>query len=245
MEWETWLWASQHADFWVKKLAGKGRPSRLDVAWDFECGDELTATRFFDAFMRSAVESKRVKIEAKGPEPLPGEVDSRTWMIGAASSLWRLRIYRKDLQQPELSVLGIGPLMRVELICTDEAAHRIWPLVASDVEASYAALASKVEAMTGFVVQAERCDIPQFVKPAELDLQQMVFSFVRRNAVFLAALDEAGISPGRMAAAVSQSRAGEYRKRGLLRKLTDAGAVQIEEAVMSRLSVESKSYLST
>ena len=161
---------------------------------------------------------------------------SRTWMIGAASSLWRLRIYRKDLQQPELAVLGVGPLMRVELICTDEAAHRIWPLVASDVEASYAALASKVEAMTGFVVQSERCDIPQFVKPAELDLQQMVFGFVRRNAVFLAALDEAGISPGRLAAAVRQSRAGQYRKLGLLRKLAEAGALQIEEAVALRLS---------
>lgn len=222
-EYETWEWSGGGSDVIAKALAPRGRPSRIDVAWDFECPGDLSAAKFFRSMMRRHVVAEtRLCVEPKGPMPRRGEFDSRTWMIGAASSDWRLRVYRKDIQQPELQQI-VGPLMRVELIASDVNAQRLWIAFGEDPQRGYAAAARQVERMTGLAPQIGMVELPHLDKPPVLEVAQRFFEFMQQHASTLRAAEEAGVPLARMAAMLRVGRTTAWSQEQKAKAIRQCG----------------------
>lgn len=187
LEYESWEFSGGTASWPARQLVGRVdvRPSRIDLAFDFECDDSLRPDDLLAEW--------RPHFLHRGYKPgISGEGDVNTCYIGSRNSERRIRIYRKDLQKDAIAAL-LGPVMRVELVLKDRQACSLWAVHDNDGAAERAA-AAHVLHITGFRAMDDAGDIPPLV---DLDMvadpAQGVMEFVKRDAGTLCAFVDAGI----------------------------------------------------
>ncbi len=187
MDYESWEWSGGPSSFAAMDLRGRDvKPTRIDFAYDFSVADTFTPDDFFD-LVKAHAESQGIG------NGISGQNGKNTRYIGSINSPRRIRIYRKDWQQPGFLELGFGPTLRIELVLKDEHAESVWPVWSDDMERGYAAAAAHIFAMTGVRVQAEVGEVPEVVMPEALDDAAGLFQFLEQYGPKVAAWFAAGI----------------------------------------------------
>lgn len=212
---ESWEWESTGAGWPSEFLRGREcKPTRIDVAFDFDVPEDFLADHFAEA-VRSHAEARGLTIGISGQ----GNVNTR--YIGAAESIRRVRVYRKDFQRPLWAEM-FGPTLRVELILKDEQAEAFWRVWCEDTERAFAAAAAHVAELTGVIVQTVG-DVPQLIEPEGIDEAASIFEFMRQHGPRLAAWDEAGLPVLDMARRqrLTASRMTQHRCTGIIRRVRD------------------------
>jgi hypothetical protein len=162
------------------------RPSRVDVAWDFNVPDDVRAETIAKLWMPH-LEKRRIK------SGISGEGDVFTHYAGAAASDIRVRCYRRDLKDPWLEFY-LGCCLRLELVLRDQHARRFWAVWAEDEQKAYAVAAHYMHRQTGLVVQEEMEVPPDLVyQDPEEDAAQEVFEFVKQWSSILEHSRQVGI----------------------------------------------------
>lgn len=206
------------------------RPSRVDVAWDFEVPSWVTADHV----------AERVEpwAERRGfASGISGQGGVNTRYIGSPNSERRLRVYRRDLRDKGLAFM-YGPRLRVELVLRDDLARAWWGVHVRDDREAWAAAAAHVEEMTGHRVQPEIGDVPALESASEaVDAGQMVFQFIEQNAATLDAIAAAGIDLFELVGLKrgTWSRMTAHRHRERVDLLTRVGADAIEGVVRAMI----------
>jgi hypothetical protein len=218
LDYESWQFPSG-ASLWAGDyLADKrGRPSRVDVAFDIQVDPSMTADRFID----------RVRPFTKLAIGVQGENDVNTRYIGSKDSGRRIRVYRKDLQ-PQKGLFfaqEFGAVLRVELILKDEYAWQWWSAWKSDKSRAFAAAAQTIRAMCGASIGSEFADLPPLLRAdPQTEVGQQIFTFIQQNRTMLYALHECGIDVGPRVA--SQVRRGgklqKHRAEALVERVVQA-----------------------
>jgi hypothetical protein len=229
---ESWEWSGAAADHAAAFLVGKdAQPSRLDVAWDFAVAEGLMSGQVVKPLAAFA-RKRGIKPGSSGH----GGVYTR--YLGSPSSDRRLRIYRKDLQDPA-TLLDLGPVMRVELVVKGARARALWSVVA-DREAFYAAAAGHVLQMTGRAVQGDVAPPPLVEVTADADLAQMVLAFVKQHGFTLKVMQMFGVNLDGLCRAYygKASRMTWHRHHEKMRRL---GGVDVKRAeVLVRRAIAGK-----
>jgi len=221
LDFESWSWQGGHSDLYARQLIGQGDVSRVDVAWDFEVPDWLTAEMVSHAI---AAHLRENGITAGAST----EGEHGTYYAGARGSPVRVRIYRKDIQSPALGFM-LGPVMRIEVSMLKGYAKRFAAAWVTDPEQGFAGAALKVRELTGLVVQEGLCELPQLVKPEAADIGEAYFEFMKQNGTRLAAFHDAGLDvlgDAKLFESLS-SRNTQYRGRLRRDRLRSAGAQAI------------------
>lgn len=230
---ECWEWDGAPAHLAAQWLSRReGRPSHIDVAWDFEVPPGLTSD--------VVAESIAAHIEAAGLKPgINGEGIDRTHYVGARSSERRLRIYRKDLQKGDLwKALNLPPVLRVELIVKKRVAHAAWAKWVESEEAFFSSCAGEVQRMTGLTVQGEWDQLPTLSLPGEVEPAAQVFQLLLQYGSIISDLDSAGLPLLELAAefdGAATSRMARSRRRRRRQSLQALDMSYIVDLVRSML----------
>lgn len=234
---ESWRWNGSQAASGVDLVARCENPkiTRIDVAFDFQVDDELTALHLVRSLLADQDDEKTpqgFKVGESGDRP------HLTMYVGSMSSDRRIRIYRKDIQSPSFA-FGCGAVMRVELMLKKRYAEAFWDVFNHDRQAGYAAAAAHILEMSGLVVAEEIGYVPEFVPPEIPDVAQRLFSFVTQHAATLDEFASAGVDVWSLAAQrfEAMSRMTQHRSKQRRSQLREAGPKAIERLV-SRMIAE-------
>ncbi len=184
---ESWEFAGASAAWpasWLRNLRG-ARVSRVDVCWDFEVDPSLTADAVLERASARAT-ARRISLGITGQDGV------NTRYLGSASSVRRVRIYRKDLKD-EAWEFQFGPTLRVEVVLRDALAQAWWQAWDRSESEGYAAAAGHVYEVTGRRVQADVGEVGRLAVPRETVGAVMVANFIRQNASMIEACAECGI----------------------------------------------------
>lgn len=227
LDYESWEWDGEHAMYAAAEWAGKGRPSRIDVAWDWEVAPHETADGLFN-LLRPFVERAGLTIGVSGSEP------HLTRYVGAPSSEFRIRIYRKDVQQGEL---WCGPpTMRFEAQMRDGVARDWWAMWAQNRERAYAMAAGRVEACLGLRVQGEAVTWSEFEEPQQKNDAQLMLACFDQWGDHIAAWHAAGVPVLELIEERPASRSGVARRKQRERRLRANGVPEVVTMVRSVLA---------
>lgn len=203
--------------------ARRGRPSRVDVAFDFAVSPTIAPDHVWRA-VRHHVKRRGIV------GGISGEGGKNTRYIGSIHSSRRIRIYRRDWKDPLLREEFRTPLLRVELVLKDDLARNWWAVFERDTQEAYAAAAAHVEQMTGLRLVEDLGSIPEPVEVREeLEAAQQVLHFLDQSSGMIVALCDGGMSPdlllrlarrrqassSRRSQWVSLRRADTYRRLGM------------------------------
>lgn len=233
-DYESWEFDGSHADWWARQLPSEVSPSRVDVAYDHRCPDDFLACDFAAAILPY--------LERRGITPgVSGEGSYLTRYVGAKTSPRRVRIYRKDIQAPALAVMGIGPLLRVELILREDHAKRFWlSWTQNGPEAAFRGAAEAIQHMTGWVVQADAEPLPQLDVPPSIDFGQQVFEFLRQHGATLRAARANGVDLSDLAEYAPVPERTRFREDARRRQWEQAGPAQVVEVVRALMQHASR-----
>lgn len=227
LDYESWEASGSASWCLARDLRGRVvRPSRVDVAWDYEVPPEVLADEAAAPF----IEGARRKGFGSG---ISGHGGVNTLYIGSPNSERRIRVYRRDLRDPAVLFVQ-GPILRVEVVLRGDVARAWWPVYAASESAGFAAAAAHVFEMTGRRVQPEVGAVPELAeRPAAIDAAQMVLHFVEQHASMIDAIGHAGIDLFGLAGLVRQgwSQRTVYRHRQRVAALVSAGGDRVESIV--------------
>lgn len=125
---ESWSCAGSDSPKFARWLISSGvycRASRIDLAYDCRCDKKLSAAEVGDLIAAFAVDHRDLKMGGAETRTRDGVV--KTVYVGGQTSEKRIRIYRKDLEEPEAVD---GPTMRFELVGKKWTARTLWALLA-------------------------------------------------------------------------------------------------------------------
>jgi hypothetical protein len=175
-------------------------------------------------------ESVKLHAEAKRLTPgVSGEGDYLTRYIGARASSKRIRIYRKDQQDPWFDE-AFGAVIRVELILREEYARGWWPLFDQDVQAAYRAAAGTIAEMMGvMIIPAGGLLVERERQPDYVEAGQELFQFIQQHGSRIAVWEAQGVDLGSLAAlrCADASRDMRCRQRQFAARLTKAGPSEV------------------
>lgn len=231
-DFETWEAAGRTAHRLAELVdASEAQPSRVDVAFDHDCPSAYTSDDFAAA-AAPVVAARRLTLGISGQDGV------NTRYVGSARSARRVRIYRKDLQNPAFASV-FGPLLRVELVMRSEFALRWWSLHAADPLGAQHAAASMVGQLTGFCpLQCGHVPLPPLETPPATDAAQRLFSFVSQHGPLLEAAHDAGVDLVELARLVPRKggRMAQKRRRDRLAFLTAQTPRELQRAFYALLS---------
>lgn len=229
LDYESWEFAGQVASTYARLMRDGGevaRPSRGDVAWDYQVRPDVAAEDLA-RLMAPAAEARGIEISRSGPERRD------TWYIGKRGSDRMIRIYRKDLQD-ETVAHTIGPVLRVELQLRGDAAAAWWmAYVGSDVQGFKVAAAHVVE-MTNLTPVIDPGEVPEAVKPDASPEAEKLAQWVRQNAVTVAAVSAAGVPIVKMCqdhVTFTSCRMAKSRLKRRVESITSAGVDHVVSLV--------------
>jgi hypothetical protein len=211
MDYVTCEWKGPGSAYAARELKGRPdtRPSRVDVAFDFDVEDHVRAETVIEV-CRPHMRERRIT------EGHTGEGQVWTYYAGAASSDLRVRIYRRDLKDKALAFQQ-GPILRIELVMKDAYASRWWQAWAADQDQAYAAAAHYIERLTGLKVQEHRAELPPAEADPDAETAQRVFEFIQQHASMVRMADELRIDLAKLAklqaAKWSKQTRHEHKKR--------------------------------
>jgi hypothetical protein len=210
LDYESWEFVSAAAGPAADWLSDKrGRPSRVDVAFDICVDPSMTSDRFVELCSPFITRSTGIS----------GQDGVNTRYVGAAESDLRLRIYRKDLQQGLAYTTEFGPVLRVELIMRKDRARAWWIAWKSDKARAFAAAAGLVRHLCGASIGSEFADLPPLPRlDPQSEVAQRLFTFVKQHATVLAAAHACGLDLGSRSS--SLVRRGGRMQRHRLEALT-------------------------
>lgn len=228
-DYESWQFSGASSSVYAGRLAGRGRPSRVDVAFDFVCDRRLYVRRFFRR-IRSLVRPRVVpEWSEKG--------DDATCYLGARSSDWRIAIYRKDVQQGPLWDEAFPPVLRIEARMGGDLARDFWAAWSREAAAGFSMVAGRVESWLGVSVADEQSEWVEVVKPEEFDPAQRLLAFFEQNGAVLDECRRAGVPVFELAAIASgrRCRVSRWRSEARLRQLVAVGVPGVVELVRRAL----------
>ena len=230
---ESWEWSGGPASWAAGFLRGRWpelKPTRVDIAFDFSCGSAFTADDF-----AAAVEDHHESRGVSGGVAGQGGVNTR--YIGASTSEVRIRVYRKDLQDPSFAEF-IGPTLRVELVLKGDRALAWWSLWDQDEEAAKQAASSLVHDYTGFRPLAGDHGWPELELPAASDEAERLALFVNQHGPQLVAWHQAGVDVVALAKSsgvATKNRTAAHRLRKRVQAVLAVGASEIVAIARSML----------
>ena len=230
---ESWEWSGGPASWAAGFLRGRFpalKPTRVDIAFDFSCGAEFTSDDF-----AAAVEDHHDSRGVSGGVSGQGGVNTR--YIGASTSEVRIRVYRKDLQDPSFAEF-IGPTLRVELVLKGDRALAWWSLWDQDEEAAKQAASSLVHDYTGFRPLAGDHGWPELELPAASDEAERLALFVNQHGPQLVAWHQAGVDVVALAKSsgvATKNRTAAHRLRKRVQAVLAVGASEIVAIARSML----------
>lgn len=244
-EYESWE-ASGFESQWLSKWApGRDvRPSRVDIAFDYEVTDDVLSDRIRESIEDPAHPGFTREGVSLG---INGQAGTNTHYVGAFESERRIRIYRRDLLHAYL-VQQVGhPILRVELQLKRAHARAWWDLWATDAtngtKHAYEAAAAHVYAMCGLVVRDVVGTVPNIVHPdASGNAGQAVFQFITQHVRMLKACHDAGVdlvSLTNEADAIASDRTSR-RAVNTSREFQSVGADDIESVVRMLLTAKAR-----
>jgi len=207
LDYECWEFPEAAAAHIVTRIpAGKAwYATRVDVAFDFKCHADCTADH-----VAACLRDHHMQLGIK--PGVCGEGDVNTRFIGGKRSDVRLRIYRKDLEDPAFAQFN-GPTLRVEIIFKGDRAVVFGSWFVLDPESAMLGASDMVHDVCGFRPLVGGAEWPQLVNPAPSDQAQIYMHFLKQNGGYIAALHDVGID-----VAADAKRAGVASGTGLQRK---------------------------
>jgi hypothetical protein len=206
------------------------RPSRVDLAWDFQVVESVTPDTVADLI--------RPHVEASGfTLGISGQGDKNTRYVGAASSPRRVCIYRKDWETPGFEEMN-GFVLRVELRLRHELAQAWWPTWVHDRDAGFEVGAGHLAEMMGVRVQERLQSVPQLAPPQGVDEAAELFQFARQHGARLDTWIRAGVDLAKIAslAAERSSRMTKHRMVRKAKALASAGVPCVVDQVVDMLT---------
>jgi hypothetical protein len=186
LAYESWEFSGPPGAWAADALRDKpGKPSRVDWAFDLYCPRDVTPAHFREQ-TRAHFEEAGFKPSWKG-----GEEDG-TFYLGSPTSVRRMKVYRKDLQDKATLFTYGHPVMRLEVTLADECAASWWRIWRQDPDQAAGVMAAHLVEITGFRV-AEPRSIPVPETEPEVDQAQRVFRFIEQNASMILAARHIGI----------------------------------------------------
>jgi hypothetical protein len=170
---ESWEWAGQVASPAASFLRPfEARPSRVDVAFDFECPASFRSDDLVPYYSAHA-EARQISLGVSGQDGV------YTRYVGSVSSSRRVRIYRRDLKDRAIASL-YGPVLRVEVVLRDEVARAWWATWCECQAKGYAAAAYHVAEMTGLRVHDSTSEPCEVVMPEAADEAKQIATFIEQ-----------------------------------------------------------------
>lgn len=231
---ESWEWAGAASHWPAERLRTiEGYPSRVDLAFDFECGSDERSDDVVRR-VRAWVKQKGLKLGVSGE----GGINTR--YIGSIASPRRVRIYRKDLRDAGWA-LQFGPTLRVELILKDERATDFWAVWCDSPEGAVRGAAHHIEQMMGRSVLDDAQPIPRgkVLEPAWEYAEKLARMMKQYGAVADAAF-EVGIDLVGLCAEFQRGRGRtvQWRRSELGASIERAGVEQVESCVRMLLDLD-------
>lgn len=225
LEYESWEWSGESSSCAADLLKGHPcRASHVDIAFDFwNCPPDLMSDDVME-MVASHVKERRLKTG------ISGEDDVNTRYVGSIHSERRIRIYRKDLQNP---IDFPCPVMRLELILKSARADEFLQLFFADEPEGMSLAAAHVLEMTGLVVPSERVVVVQSI-PADVRLEaEKVASFLAQYSATIDCWRQMGIPITDLAheRALKSSRFSQCRNRKRVERINAEGVQQIIDLV--------------
>lgn len=237
LAYESWEWDGPQAGEAAMLLQSfQVRLSRVDVAFDFRCPDDLVPDDVVEAWRHPTKRGKArtgLTIGSSGPEPF------NTRYIGSRASPRYVRIYRKDVQAPELFP---EPVLRVEVVLTGDLARAWWRVYLGSAgwHAAAMAAAAHVREMTGVALVAGNLVIPEIEPEPEAEVAFELFEWYRQHGPALAAQMEAGLDVRALAQASVENptRWGRSRYNRRVDRIISAGLELVQASVFRLLRLD-------
>lgn len=165
------------------------RATRVDVAFDIPCDEADTP----DA-LASAIESPTRPEHTTGGFVLgvSGAGGVNTRYVGSVTSPRRIRIYRKDREDPSFE-FSHGPTLRIEITLRKDHAHAVYRALLDDKDRGFRMAASHIEVMTGLRLLDDLCPVPQAEPVPERSVVSTLFHLVQQHGETIAAAADAGV----------------------------------------------------
>lgn len=206
-EYALWVFRGRQAHLAAPSVRGLGRPTRVDVAFDFEVPAEWGAVEFADASVALRPACYR-KFRMNGCDL------DRTVYVGGRDAPRMVRIYRKDLERG--ARWQFGPVLRIEVELKGEPAGCMWRAFQDGDERGFAMAAGELQKSLGVQVQDEREFWEVRLPAIGGDVIAKVAHLMRQYSSVLCALEAAGV---RVAILADQCR--HARSRGRVRAAFD------------------------
>ncbi len=229
LAYESWEFVGSVASLYAGLLVGKGRPSRVDVAFDFVVDRRL----FVRAFMARLDGLLRHGVVPEWSE----RGDDSTCYLGARSSEWRICVYRKDLQQGPLWDQAFPCVLRIEARMKGDLARDFWSAWSKSPAEGFAMVSGRVASWLGVSVFDHSSEWVEVVKPEEFDHAERLLSFVQQHGGTLTEFVRAGVPVVELAAAAAskRSRVTAWRSERRLREMARLDVPGIVELVRRAL----------
>ena len=221
---ESWVYNGSQATGGARIAIGIDgtRPSRIDLAFDFSCGDAATSDGFIDETWDH--------FKAKGlTAGISGQGGNNTRYIGSPSSERRVRIYRKDKQDEAYGRLH-GPTLRVEQVIKGQHAHKLWEVYRKHgTDRLYSVGAAHLADMTGVEAYLTIDDIPELVHVEAASPANLLATNIKQNASWLVNAYELGIDVESlvMQAISGQGKTAKSRRLSRRRAIERAGVEDV------------------
>lgn len=231
-DYESWEWSGPSAGWPASWLRGRdAKPSRVDVAFDFEVPADVLSDTVADRF-----ESWASRHFTTG---IAGQSGVNTRYVGAVSSARRLRVYRKDLRDVGWAA-QFGPILRVELVLKEEFAEDWWAAWCLSEEGALRGAAHHVFELTGFEVLADSQAVPALRRPSgSWELADKLFWMFRQYGAILDAAFESGVDLVSIAAERQRGagRMSTWRRSELAKSIDAVGPEAVESALRTMLGL--------
>jgi hypothetical protein len=245
-DYESWEWDGSVAGLAADRCAAlDGRPSRVDIAFDFEVHPDVIPDMVSDLIKGPDITTKDGDRHqaSKGGFSLgvAGQGGVNTVYVGSPRSDRRIRIYRKD-RRDLFFRLQEGPTLRVEVELHKEQAHAFWQEFQRDSQHATRVAAAHVEQMFGVRCMPSVTDLPEIVRPEGISEAESLFKRFEQHSGWIMAADEAGLDVVRIAQEFTEgaSRMTEYRRRKLAKSLQAIGPEMLRRMLRSMLEGKRK-----
>lgn len=224
MDYESWEFPGRIAVMALALVDSRGRPSRVDVCWDYPCRADTDPVDVLDYW---SVPSRLRGVASQG--------GIATGYVGSPASDRRIRVYRVDRSPNHPDVRS--PTLRVELVLRHDYARDWWSQ--PDWLRRHAMAAGHLRHMVGWSPVGVCVDPPpidRVLSPAVLRVARMM----RQYAGMLSALACAGVDLAELAALChdSATRWSTARSKQIAQAVHDVGAQQFVRDVISLVSAE-------
>jgi len=233
-EYSAWVFSSAQAQMVAPLVRAHGRPTRVDVAFDFQVPAEWGAVEFAEA-------SVQLRRPCYRSVTMAGCELARTVYVGGRDSPRMIRVYRKDLERGPKWMHG--PVLRIEAELKGEAAKDFWMAHAYGDDRAFAMAAGVVQQLLGVEVQDERDFWPLSTPPVASDVVAKVAHFMRQYASVVCALEAAGVRVGHLAGDCLRARRrgparSGFDERLLLKAVRDLGQGLFQRSVVRECAAE-------